>query len=262
VIPSAFIDAWKNEAPWQDMAQVEQDLVLCRAIAAVFADPFLSERLAFRGGTALHKLYLLPPSRYSEDLDLVQRDAGPIGPVLDRLHLVLDPWLGKPRTKQKGINSTLVYSMSSEGPPVVPLRLKVEINTREHGAVHGFVTKRWKVSSRWFTGSAGVTTYTLDELLGTKLRALYQRRKGRDLFDMDLGLRHRDANPPRVAEAFKSYMQAEGHSVSRTELEKNLAEKMEDPDYGMDIRALTVAGEGYDVRAAGRRISKTLLVLL
>ena len=41
------------------------------------------------------------------------------------------------------------------------------------------------MASRWFTGAAKVLTYDLDELLGTKLRALYQRKKGRDLFDLN-----------------------------------------------------------------------------
>ncbi|MGH2469017.1 MAG: nucleotidyl transferase AbiEii/AbiGii toxin family protein [Chloroflexota bacterium] len=43
------------------------------------------------------------------------------------------------------------------------------------------------MKSPWFTGSADVPTFALEELLGTKLRALYQRRKGRDLFDLVLG---------------------------------------------------------------------------
>lgn len=33
--------------------------------------PILQERLAFRRGTALHKLVLAPATRYSEDIDFV-----------------------------------------------------------------------------------------------------------------------------------------------------------------------------------------------
>ena len=40
------------------------------------------------------------------------------------------------------------------------------------------------MENSWFTGSAELTTYHFEELLGTKLRALYQRKKGRDLYDL------------------------------------------------------------------------------
>jgi predicted nucleotidyltransferase component of viral defense system len=43
---------------------------------------------------------------------------------------------------------------------------------------------KFSVENQWFSGDCEITTYYLEELLGTKLRALYQRRKGRDLFDL------------------------------------------------------------------------------
>lgn len=55
----------------------------------IFSDEFLASELAFRGGTALHKLYLAPQPRYSEDIDLVQINPGPIKPILFRLGEVL-----------------------------------------------------------------------------------------------------------------------------------------------------------------------------
>src|SRR5467141_2772011 len=60
----------------------------------------LASHLAFRGGTALHKLFLNPAKRYSEDIDLVQLKSEPIGPILTALHQTLDVWLGEPRRKQ------------------------------------------------------------------------------------------------------------------------------------------------------------------
>jgi len=100
VIPRAQITAWRASAPWPQDQQVEQDLVLSRALTAIFSRPSLRQALAFRGGTALHKLHFEPPGRYSEDLDLVQVEAGPIGPVLAELREALDPWLGEPTWKQ------------------------------------------------------------------------------------------------------------------------------------------------------------------
>ena len=60
MIPTADILAWRNEHPWVSNAQVEQDLIICRAVIELFARPVLREQLAFRGGTALHKLFLKP----------------------------------------------------------------------------------------------------------------------------------------------------------------------------------------------------------
>ncbi len=100
VIPRANITAWRAQAPWALDEQVEQDLVLSRALSEIFARPALREMLAFRGGTALHKLFFDPPGRYSEDLDLVQVTAGPIKPVLLEVQEALDGWLGPPRSSR------------------------------------------------------------------------------------------------------------------------------------------------------------------
>ncbi|MBZ0242481.1 MAG: nucleotidyl transferase AbiEii/AbiGii toxin family protein, partial [Bacteroidales bacterium] len=67
MIPKPSIAKWQQHAPWKEFAQVEQDLIISRVLVELFSDEFLRENLAFRGGTALHKLYLTPASRYSED---------------------------------------------------------------------------------------------------------------------------------------------------------------------------------------------------
>src|SRR5659263_571477 len=85
MIPQAYITEWSNNVPWQTNEQVEQDLVICRALIAIFSDEFLAASLAFRGGTALHKLYLHPQPRYSEDIDLVQIRPEPIKETIQRL---------------------------------------------------------------------------------------------------------------------------------------------------------------------------------
>jgi len=81
VIPYDAITAWGVAHPWPTREQVEQDLLLSRAICAIASDPYLGEELVFRGGTALHKLLLDTPLRYSEDLDYVRTTASGIGPL-------------------------------------------------------------------------------------------------------------------------------------------------------------------------------------
>lgn len=89
MIPRANITAWRAQAPWPLDSQVEQDLILSRALAEIYSHPKLIDGLAFRGGTALHKLFFQSPGRYSEDLDFVQMKPGPIGSLLDELRSVL-----------------------------------------------------------------------------------------------------------------------------------------------------------------------------
>ncbi len=96
----------------------------------------------------------------------------------------LDPWLRKPQWKQGQGRVTFFYRFESETKPITPLRLKAETNTREHFCVLGFRKARSQIDSPWHSGAADVLTDEPEELLGTKLRALYQRRKGRDLFDL------------------------------------------------------------------------------
>lgn len=250
MIPQASITAWRSVVPWADDAQVEQDLVLSRALVELFSAPSLTGKIALRGGTALNKLFIQPPSRYSEDIDLVQTSAGPIGPALDAMRERLDPWLGRPKRSSSEGSVTLMYRFESEIAPVRPLRLKVEINTREHFSVFGFQAQRFSVENPWFTGRCEVMTYALDELLGTKLRALYQRRKGRDLFDLWHCLTSGKVNVDRVRSCFEAYMEHEKHTVSRAEFERNLHEKSTDAAFLEDIPPLLVPSTTYDVHSA------------
>jgi len=57
MIPRGHILEWRAEAPWVRESQVEQDLVISRAVVDVFSHPLLRDALAFRGGTALYKLH-------------------------------------------------------------------------------------------------------------------------------------------------------------------------------------------------------------
>jgi len=259
MIPKADIVAWRQIAPWVSDAQVEQDLIISRALVSMFQDTTISEQLAFRGGTALHKLYFNPPRRYSEDIDLVQIVPGPIGGLLDALQKVLNVFLGKPRRIQKERSVTLTYRMESEGPPVVPLRLKVEINTREHFTVYGLHKRPFNVRSRWFSGKCAITTFELEELLATKVRALYQRRKGRDLFDLWLGLTEGKANAAKVVKIFQEYMKAEGHGITREDYEKNIKAKMKHPGFLDDVKPLLSADMKYDVKATFSFISEQIV---
>jgi len=85
MIPTAFIIAWRKNAPWIESSQVEQDLIIERSLVEIFKDPFLKEHLAFRGGIAMHKFFMKPQPRYSEDIDLVQIRPKPIKETINQI---------------------------------------------------------------------------------------------------------------------------------------------------------------------------------
>jgi predicted nucleotidyltransferase component of viral defense system len=260
MIPQSYITEWSNQVPWQTNEQVEQDLVICRSLIEIFSDEFLAKSLAFRGGTALHKLYLNPQPRYSEDIDLVQITAEPFGNIANRLRERLS-FLGEPIRKQKEHNFTLQYRFESEFPPVQNLRLKVETNCREHFSILGYHLIPFEVKSAWFTGACNITTYKVEELLGTKLRALYQRRKGRDLYDMNKSLEQLpDLNKEAIIECYQQYMNfVVDHPPSKKMYLNNMEAKLQDDEFIGDITGLIRPTEQYNQTAAYELVKKDLL---
>lgn len=260
MIPQASITEWSNQVPWQTNEQVEQDLVICRTLVEIFSDDLLSKSLAFRGGTALHKLYLQPQPRYSEDIDLVQITAEPFGNLADRLRERV-AFLGEPVRKRKENNFTLQYRFESEFPPVQNLRLKIETNSREHFAVLGHTEFLFEVQSSWFTGACNITTYALEELLGKKLRALYQRRKGRDLYDMYKALvLIPNLDKKAILQCYNRYMEfSVDQPPSKRVFIQNMEAKMRDDEFLGDVAALIRPTERYDQATAFDLLLKEII---
>lgn len=262
MIPEQAIVQWRREAPWTSDWMVEQDLIISRALVEMYTIDALAQRLAFRGGTALYKLHLRPAARYSEDIDLVQVQAEPVGETLALLRGALDPWLGEPRRQFKEGRVNLVYRFESSDAPPVRLRLKIEINSREHFTELGLVRHPFEVANQWFTGSAAITTFGLDELLGTKLRALYQRKKGRDLFDLWHALRSGSVDAETVIACFSRYMSEGGHEVTRALFEANLWEKGRRKDFREDMDVLLRHGLSWDFDEAMTLVLTELVSML
>jgi predicted nucleotidyltransferase component of viral defense system len=257
MIPSDFIVEWRAHTRWATDEQVEQDLVLCRALVEIFEEPEIAKNLALRGGTALHKLHFSPARRYSEDIDLVQLEPAPIGPTIDRIRAKLDSWLGEPK-RERGEGVRLIYRFESENPPVVRLRLKLETNTREHFAVRGTASRPFGVESRWWQGQTDVTTFAIEEVLATKLRALFQRKKGRDLFDLWVALEE-GIDPATVVDIFQVYVKEGGHHITRALFEENLAGKVHQSAFTGDVPRLLPPGVAFDADAALRRVQRDMI---
>jgi predicted nucleotidyltransferase component of viral defense system len=260
MIPRRYIDEWKEFVPWNENIQVEQDLIITRALIAIYSDDFLKKQLAFRGGTALHKLFLTPPVRYSEDIDLVQIKAAPIGEVINHLRKSLS-FIDSEKVKvNRGEAMTaLNYRYLADGTPPQRMKLKIEINCREHLFVYDLKEVNISIENTWFSGTAAIKTYEPEELLGTKLRALYQRSKGRDLFDLWYALIHLKLDSGKIIQAYKVYLNAAGTKIKKEDFIANVDEKMQDGNFRKDIIGLLRPGILFDIEAAHKVVTTEIL---
>jgi predicted nucleotidyltransferase component of viral defense system len=140
------------------------------------------------------------------------------------------------------------------------MRLKIEINTREHLNILGLKEIPYTVKNSWFSGQCHITGYEMEELLGTKLKALYQRKKGRDLFDLYWALTHLDIDVDKVIHCYKVHMK---NAVDKPPTQKqflaNMSEKMTDRDFMEDIRLVLMRGVEYDDEKAWEVVRKELI---
>ena len=160
MIPANAVTAWSVNHPWPTREQVEQDLLLSRAICAIAQDDYLSHELVFRGGTALHKLHLKHPYRYSEDLDYVRSSATGIGPP----HPGAQPARRRPRLHRQHPRQRTPQGLLADDRD--HRRPTADQDRSEHPR-----------TLTWWSGTAAVRTFAPAELMATKIRALYQRSK-------------------------------------------------------------------------------------
>ncbi len=254
MIRRSDIVQWGVNHPWQNENQIEQDLLLSRAMIEIASDPLLGSELVLRGGTAFHKLFLPEPYRYSEDLDFVRTTGGGIGDVMKRL-TSLGRELGFDVRTKMGMYPKVMWRFEfADG---VPGKIKLEINTFERSPMMELTTCAHSVENPFYTGSAEVPTFQSEELVATKLRALYQRKKGRDLYDLWLALTVLELDPEMIVAAYPAY-KPEG--VTGEEIEANLRAKLEDGEFRNDVYAMIKVGApAYDPDVAGELVISELL---
>jgi predicted nucleotidyltransferase component of viral defense system len=257
VIARAHITAWAAVAPWPFEYQIEQDLLLSRLMIEIAQHRLLGSELRMRGGTCLHKLVLPAAQRYSEDLDYVRSTRSGVGPIIDALrelaeHVGLDIVA---RERARGMVHVILETESTVS--ATRLRVKVEINVEETTPLIDPIQIEHSVDSAWWSGSAPVTTFALEELMGTKLRALYQRSKGRDIFDLWYVLTTQDVDDELIVDALHHYMADDAFTYPQ--LRQNLRAKIADPDFRTDMQGLLVdAPADWDVTTAADIVMQRL----
>jgi predicted nucleotidyltransferase component of viral defense system len=263
--------------PWAAQYQVEQDLLLCRAMAVLFDDKFLGSQIAMRGGTLLHKVHLAPAARYSEDIDLVAVGTRPLGHIRRAIRRVLAGVFGAPKTSAwdtlaLAIRNTvkpsrvlrMTYAARSIIEPNRMLEIVIEANVTERAPHRAVVEMPFAFPFRGEAVQTRVKGFDIHEMLGTKMRALFQRKRGRDLFDLYWALTKSPApiKPAAIIESFQHYMKQEGATAGRSEFIGILESHLKDRGFCADMQSLVRAGIDYDPQAAGRCIKTRLLNLL
>jgi predicted nucleotidyltransferase component of viral defense system len=279
VIPLTRRDVLAHQAvvPWPNQRQVEQDLLLCRAMAALFSDKFLLTQIAMRGGTLLHKVHLAPASRFSEDIDLVVFGDRPEGHIEAAIRRVLRDQLGEPTDTlwddlklaiRNFAKPSRVLRLTYEVPPVSAagpnMVIVVEANVTERKPHRQIVPIAFEFPFRGSPVQAKLNGYDLHEMLGTKMRALFQRKRGRDLFDLYWALIADQAkvDPALVIESFLHYLKQEGGAAARAEFIAILDAHLADPGFCSDMEQLLRVGLTYDPQQAGVVVKDRLLNLL
>ncbi len=263
--------------PWGAQYQVEQDLLLCRAMAALFDDKFLSSQIAMRGGTLLHKVHLAPPARYSEDIDLVVVGTRPADHIRRAIRRVLTDVLGTPKasvwdTLVLAIRNTvkpsrvlrMTYSARSIMEPNRTLEIVVEANVTERKPHRAVVEMPFSFPFRDKQVQTRVKGFDIHEMLGTKMRAMFQRTRGRDLFDLYWALTQSPTpvDPAAIIASFQHYLKQEGTKAGRAEFIGILDDHLKDRGFCSDMQPLLRADITYDPQAAGKYVKTHLLSLL
>ena len=206
----------------------------------------------FIGGTALNMIHLGKPKRYSEDIDLIQLKAAPIKNTMDYIRDSLDPWLGLPKVLQTNQSVKVIYKYMSVND--IPSRVKIEINFSERDCFAGARVFPLKIQSGWFSGESQISSYSLEELMAKKLKALYQRRKGRDLFDLWLVFTECALNKEMVFSIFKKHLDKNNVKILKKDFLENILEKSKIKDFRVDMDKLLPASEVWQFDEACRYI--------
>jgi hypothetical protein len=116
------------------------------------------------------------------------------------------------------------------------------------------------IENPWVNGSCKFITFEPEEMLGTKLCAIYQRKKGRDLFDLYYALNNLDLDTDKIIRAYKGHMAfSVDKPPNRKQFLQNMEKKLEDHDYSTRLYTLLRPGIAYDHTKAYELVRTTLI---
>ena len=180
------------------------------------------------GDLALNKLLFPLFVRYSEDLDFVLIKPGSIKKIVSTFRELIDPWLGPSRLEPVKNGFRIYYQFVPESDPEGKKRINIEINTNEIFTLYPLIRLEFEVPSKWYSSQCYLKVYDLNELMGIKLRALYQELRGRDLFDLDWVICTQEVDLDKIVIAFKVHLNHQKNLISAMEFLLRLKQKLND----------------------------------
>lgn len=254
MIPGREVRVWADEQGLPNLTLAEQDYRLVRILETIYADEFLTSRLGMKGGTAMNKLYLRETPRLSVDLDFnhlgpkqeVLRERKEIRERLTKLLQVQDPSYRIKSKRRYGQTTLTVKYRAVTG---ADQRLKIEISHVERFPILGGLALKLEAPNTSFK----VTSYRLEELVATKLRALFERYKGRDIYDLYYAaqLKH---DRTAVRKLFLYYFYRSRKVFNPKVYLKTLSEKYRAGHYVDDVSGFIRSGTNFVLGGAAGKI--------
>lgn len=183
---------------------IEKDYVIGWVLWGISKEKDLSANWAFKGGTSLKKCYI-ETWRFSEDLDFTVMPNGPYKPedvepliqrVLERVHdesgidFSIRPLKFKHADKYLYTEGSIYYRGPRNSPS--PARIKLDISGLEKIACPTVLRDISHPYSDALPEASKVRCYAFEEVYAEKLRAMGERGRPRDLYDIVLLYRRRD----------------------------------------------------------------------
>ena len=167
---------------------IEKDLVISIVLAIISDSPefsWCSDKLIFRGGTCIKKVFYHDETRFSEDIDLMGLNIEEAGLFMRSVNKLVGMNLGVTSfdstevqySNERGLDFMLYYTSVLQQKDHISFNLSTAYPMER-------IQKRAVIVEPYLQINPSILTLGIKEILAEKTRALLQRRKPRDLFDV------------------------------------------------------------------------------
>ena len=195
MLTQAQVQRYSNESGLRNIMIAEKEVVLT-FLLQLLSERGILDRLAFKGGTCLRKMFIGAQGRFSTDLDFTgieEHDHEDV--ILDMMAAFEQPYHGiqfaipdeayyeTEGGLSWGVNPTYAHDWNQGGSEI-----KLQISRRETPTLP---TERLaQIEQSYFRlmpfAPAEIVCLALAEILAEKIRACYQRNKARDIYDLGM----------------------------------------------------------------------------
>lgn len=237
MISQEGLDHWNNVVAWDTNIEVEQDLILACFIVEAANDPLLGQAVVLKGGTCLNKIWLDHPWRYSEDLDYQLVQDSDIKEITKTFQGIGERFgfLRINHDSNIWLSHVFMVDQSLEGDR---LRVKVDIQKESLHPEASVSQEEFQVDNPWFQGKASVLSISPQEIIASKVVAIYQRRQPRDLFDIWAALRTELVAKEDIDVAFERYRPPKPEHWTSRQAARSLIERINEQEYISNLKYL------------------------